>query len=371
METEQPNYVNCCVRLETGLEAETLLGACLGIEAAMGKVRLYRNGPRNIDLDLLLYGEGDPQRPRPDPAPSAHAGTRFCADSPFGYLSRRPRPPALTFPPHFLSLTSRTCACFWNRPSGERSPSVKFKRIAVLLFDWFHRFVLRSARGRRLGAHWRGIRGEVPDELRVEFSLADCQSMFGAQGSLFYDAGHLEFQDAVSAQGDDWIISVEDLGGELRFFVYSQTMEKPLEGFAPLFIATFSLTEDTPASTPLEFSSQEVIVTDGETEAAAVDATFSVLSGETVHFHDVSSLPAADDSPASQENQGRGKSVALAAGCYPDCDGGRRFDRPLRLSFCKQERSKAVSPRREAIDGGIFFGFGLLSMYIWRILESK
>ena len=57
VETEQPNYVNCCVRLETGLEAETLLGACLGIEAAMGKVRLYRNGPRNIDLDLLLYGE--------------------------------------------------------------------------------------------------------------------------------------------------------------------------------------------------------------------------------------------------------------------------------------------------------------------------
>ena len=85
VETEQPNYVNCCVRLETGLEAETLLGACLGIEAAMGKVRLYRSRPSPL-------WRGDPQRPRPDPAPSAHAGTRFCADSPFGYLSRRPRP---------------------------------------------------------------------------------------------------------------------------------------------------------------------------------------------------------------------------------------------------------------------------------------
>lgn len=57
VETEQQNYINCCVRLETGLEPESLLGACLGIEAAMGKIRLCRNGPRCIDLDLLLYGE--------------------------------------------------------------------------------------------------------------------------------------------------------------------------------------------------------------------------------------------------------------------------------------------------------------------------
>ena len=180
---------------------------------------------------------------------------------------------------------------------------MKFKRIAVLLL--IGSIVLFCALPAGAASVHIGAESgaQSPDELRVEFSLADCQSMFGAQGSLFYDAGHLEFQDAVSAQGDDWIISVEDLGGELRFFVYSQTMEKPLEGFAPLFIATFSLTEDTPASTPLEFSSQEVIVTDGETEAAAVDAAFSVLSGETVHFHDVSSLPAADDSPASQENR--------------------------------------------------------------------
>lgn len=51
----QADYLNACVRLETGLSAHELLGACLGIEAGMGKVRTYRNAPRLIDLDLLLY----------------------------------------------------------------------------------------------------------------------------------------------------------------------------------------------------------------------------------------------------------------------------------------------------------------------------
>ena len=51
----QEDYLNACVKLETDLGAHVLLGACLGIEAGMGKVRTYRNAPRLIDLDLLLY----------------------------------------------------------------------------------------------------------------------------------------------------------------------------------------------------------------------------------------------------------------------------------------------------------------------------
>lgn len=51
----QEDYLNACVRIETDLSAHVLLGACLGIEAGMGKVRTYRNAPRLIDLDLLLY----------------------------------------------------------------------------------------------------------------------------------------------------------------------------------------------------------------------------------------------------------------------------------------------------------------------------
>ncbi|MBQ6264463.1 MAG: 2-amino-4-hydroxy-6-hydroxymethyldihydropteridine diphosphokinase [Clostridia bacterium] len=52
---DQPDFLNavCCVQTE--LSPRALLGACLGIEAALGRVRAIKNGPRVIDLDLLLY----------------------------------------------------------------------------------------------------------------------------------------------------------------------------------------------------------------------------------------------------------------------------------------------------------------------------
>ena len=53
---DQPDFINACCRLETTLTPEALLGVCLGIEAAMGRVRRFKNGPRIIDIDLLLYG---------------------------------------------------------------------------------------------------------------------------------------------------------------------------------------------------------------------------------------------------------------------------------------------------------------------------
>ena len=56
--TAQPDFINACCRVETTLSPEALLGVCLGIEAAMGRVRQFKNGPRVIDIDLLLY-EGE------------------------------------------------------------------------------------------------------------------------------------------------------------------------------------------------------------------------------------------------------------------------------------------------------------------------
>lgn len=53
---EQANFLNIAVEIETSLAPEALLGALLGIEAALGRVRLFKNGPRIIDLDLLLFG---------------------------------------------------------------------------------------------------------------------------------------------------------------------------------------------------------------------------------------------------------------------------------------------------------------------------
>jgi len=52
---DQEDYHNMAVKVETGMSPMALLGACLGIEASMGRVRTARNAARVIDLDLLLY----------------------------------------------------------------------------------------------------------------------------------------------------------------------------------------------------------------------------------------------------------------------------------------------------------------------------
>ena len=54
---DQPDFTNACCEVDTTLSPEALLGVCLGIEAGMGRVRTIKNGPRVIDLDLLLYGD--------------------------------------------------------------------------------------------------------------------------------------------------------------------------------------------------------------------------------------------------------------------------------------------------------------------------
>ena len=51
----QEDYHNMAVKVETSMSPMALLGACLGVEAAMGRQRGARNAPRIIDLDLLVY----------------------------------------------------------------------------------------------------------------------------------------------------------------------------------------------------------------------------------------------------------------------------------------------------------------------------
>ena len=53
--TEQPDFLNAVVLLETDLSPKTVLGLCLGIEAARGRHRTIPNGPRVLDMDVLLY----------------------------------------------------------------------------------------------------------------------------------------------------------------------------------------------------------------------------------------------------------------------------------------------------------------------------
>lgn len=54
---DQPDFVNAAARIATTLAPMPLLEALLGIEARAGRVRGIRNGPRVLDLDLLLYGD--------------------------------------------------------------------------------------------------------------------------------------------------------------------------------------------------------------------------------------------------------------------------------------------------------------------------
>lgn len=54
---DQDDFLNIVVEVETNLNSDNLLGAALGIEAGLGRIRTIKNGPRVIDIDLLLYGD--------------------------------------------------------------------------------------------------------------------------------------------------------------------------------------------------------------------------------------------------------------------------------------------------------------------------
>lgn len=62
--TEQPDFLNACLRVETGLGPEALLDACKRVEAQIGRTPGGpRHGPRAIDVDVLLLGGAEHQSP--------------------------------------------------------------------------------------------------------------------------------------------------------------------------------------------------------------------------------------------------------------------------------------------------------------------
>ena len=50
------DYLNAVAELSTTLNAHDLLAGLQAIEMHAGRERPYRNAPRTLDLDLLLYG---------------------------------------------------------------------------------------------------------------------------------------------------------------------------------------------------------------------------------------------------------------------------------------------------------------------------
>jgi 2-amino-4-hydroxy-6-hydroxymethyldihydropteridine diphosphokinase len=53
----QPNYLNAVAMFESGLDPMVVLRILQAVEEREKRVRAERNGPRTLDLDLLLYGE--------------------------------------------------------------------------------------------------------------------------------------------------------------------------------------------------------------------------------------------------------------------------------------------------------------------------
>jgi 2-amino-4-hydroxy-6-hydroxymethyldihydropteridine diphosphokinase len=54
---QQPDFLNCVVEAVTDMEPIDLLKDLKNIERLMGREATFRNGPRLIDLDILLYGD--------------------------------------------------------------------------------------------------------------------------------------------------------------------------------------------------------------------------------------------------------------------------------------------------------------------------
>ncbi|SFZ82220.1 2-amino-4-hydroxy-6-hydroxymethyldihydropteridinediphosphokinase [Devosia enhydra] len=74
--TDQPDFLNQVVAIDTSLPPHRLLEACLEIEHVMGRVRIERWGPRLIDIDIIAYDRlvlADPRLTLPHPHAAARA----------------------------------------------------------------------------------------------------------------------------------------------------------------------------------------------------------------------------------------------------------------------------------------------------------
>ena len=61
VDSSGPDYINAVVKISTALPAYLLLSLLQKIEQSAGRERPYRNAPRTLDLDILLYGDAQIQ----------------------------------------------------------------------------------------------------------------------------------------------------------------------------------------------------------------------------------------------------------------------------------------------------------------------
>lgn len=63
IDSSGPDYVNAVVEILTSLSAPDLLAVLQEIEALAGRERPYRNAPRTLDLDILIFGDASIHSP--------------------------------------------------------------------------------------------------------------------------------------------------------------------------------------------------------------------------------------------------------------------------------------------------------------------
>lgn len=63
-EASGPDFINAVAEVETRLSAPALLSALHDLEHRAGRLRPYRNAPRTLDLDILLYGNAFMDSPK-------------------------------------------------------------------------------------------------------------------------------------------------------------------------------------------------------------------------------------------------------------------------------------------------------------------
>ena len=85
--TDQPDFLNGAAKVEWDGDAESLLHTLLGVEQEMGRQRKRHWGERNIELDLLLFGDqvlhtDDLVLPHPDMANRGFVLEPLCAIGP-------------------------------------------------------------------------------------------------------------------------------------------------------------------------------------------------------------------------------------------------------------------------------------------------
>jgi 2-amino-4-hydroxy-6-hydroxymethyldihydropteridine diphosphokinase len=86
------DYINAVACIDTPLSAPALLDALHAIELAHGRERPYRNAPRTLDLDILLYGD------EVIDLPALHVPHPRMLDRAFVLVPLRERAPDVTVP---------------------------------------------------------------------------------------------------------------------------------------------------------------------------------------------------------------------------------------------------------------------------------